>query len=68
MIYKPKTDSVVDEIHKIRREIADRFDGNIRAISADANARMIASGCPVWKPASNNQPNQGGGAGGDFEG
>ncbi len=50
MIHKRKTDSIIEEIHKIRREIADRFDGDIRAISSDADARMVASGCPVWKP------------------
>lgn len=53
MIEKPKTDPIVDEIHAVRREISDRFRGDVRAISADANARMLASGCPIWKPAKN---------------
>jgi hypothetical protein len=54
MIQKPKTDPVVDEIHAVRREISDRFGGDVHAIAADANARMLASGCPIWKPAENN--------------
>ena len=54
MIQKQKTDPVIEEIHKVRREISDRFGGDVRAIAADANARMAASGCPVWKPSDNN--------------
>ena len=53
MIQKPKTDPIVDEIHAVRREISDRFGGDVRAIAADANARMRASGCPIWEPADN---------------
>lgn len=51
MIQKPKTDPIVDEIHAVRRKISDRFGGDVHAIAADANARMLASGCPIWKPA-----------------
>ncbi len=54
MIQKPKTDPVIEEIHKVRREISDRFGGDVRAIAADANARMAASGCAVWIPSDNN--------------
>ena len=54
MIQKPQTDSVVEKIHKVRREIAERFNGDVRAIAADANARMLASGCAVWEPQDNN--------------
>ena len=54
MIQKPKTDPVIEEIHKVRREISDRFGGDVRAIAADANARMAASGCPIWRPSDNN--------------
>ena len=48
-----KIDPVIEEIHKVRREISDRFGGDVRAISADANARMSSSGCPIWKPSDN---------------
>lgn len=53
MIQKPKTDPIVDEIHAVRREISDRFGGDVHAIAADANARMLASGCPIWTPPGN---------------
>jgi hypothetical protein len=61
MIQKPKTDPIVDEIHAVRREISDRFDGDVRAIASDANARMLASGCPIWKPADNHAMHRSGG-------
>jgi hypothetical protein len=38
------TDSTIDEIHRIRREIATKFRGDIFAITADARTRMEASG------------------------
>lgn len=66
MIQKPKTDPIVEEIHAVRREISDRFGGDVRAIAADANARMLASGCPIWKPAGNH-PMQPSGKGERFE-
>ena len=60
MIQQPKTDPIIDEIHAVRREISDRFGGDVRAIAADANARMLASGCPIWESADN-QPMHGSG-------
>lgn len=54
MIQKPKTDPIIDEIHAVRRLISDRFGGDVRAIAADANARMLASGCLIWRPTDNN--------------
>ena len=53
MVKETKTDPVVDEIHNVRREISDRFGGDVRLIAADANARMAASGCLIWKPPDN---------------
>ncbi len=50
MTPKPKTDSVIEGIHRVRREISDRFKGDIAAIAADADARAAASGRPIWKP------------------
>ncbi|KAA1257149.1 hypothetical protein LF1_55490 [Rubripirellula obstinata] len=61
MIQKPKTDPVIDEIHAVRRDISDRFNGDVHAISADANARMLASGCSVWTPADNHPMHRSGG-------
>lgn len=55
MILKSNSDSVVDEIHRVRHEIAERFDGDVSAIAADADARAKASGRPIWKPAETNK-------------
>lgn len=48
------TDPVIDEIHRTRREISDRFGGDLHAILADARQRQAASGRPVWSPESVN--------------
>jgi hypothetical protein len=50
MIRKLKTESEIEEIHRIRREISDRFAGDIVAIANDAARRLAASGRPVWQP------------------
>ena len=49
MIQKQKTDSVIAEIHQTRREISERFNGDVFAIAEDAARRQAASGRPVWK-------------------
>jgi hypothetical protein len=58
MIQKETFDPVIAEIHKIRREIAERFSGNIAAIAEDAARRQSASGRPVWKRKDDNQSGQ----------
>ena len=50
MIQKLKTDSVIAEIHRTRREISERFKGDLGAIAEDAARRQAASGRPVWQP------------------
>ena len=50
------TDPVIDEIHRTRREISDRFGGDLHAILADARQRQAASGHPVWSPELANKP------------
>jgi hypothetical protein len=45
-----KNDTTVEEIHQIRREISDRFDGDVFAIAEDAARRQLNSGRPVWCP------------------
>jgi len=42
-----RSDPVIEEIHEARREIAKRFEGNIRRISEDARQRQIREGRPV---------------------
>ncbi len=55
MILKP-TESPIEEIHRIRREISDRFGGDIAAIAEDAARRQAASDRPVWKPKHDEPP------------
>lgn len=50
-----KTDSTIDEIHQIRREISDRFGGDVFAIAQDAARRQAASNRPLWQPNTTNQ-------------
>jgi len=54
MIQK-STESVIDEIHRIRREISDRFGGDIAAIAEDAAQRQAQSNRPVWQPKPTNK-------------
>jgi len=51
-------DSVIEEIHRTREEISERFDGNIAAIAEDAARRQATSGRPVWKPETFNKSPQ----------
>ena len=47
-------ESVLAEIHRIRREISDRFGGDVVAIAEDAAPRQAASNRPVWQPSTKN--------------
>ena len=49
MKQKPTTESSIDEIHRIRREISDRFGGDLAAIAEDAARRQAASNRSVWQ-------------------
>jgi hypothetical protein len=65
MIQKSTAETPIEEIHRIRREISDRFGGDITAIAADADRRAQASGRPIWQPKTTNksvQPSGGGDA------
>ena len=50
-----RIDPIIEEIHEARREIAKRFEGNIRRISEDARQRQIREGRPLWHPEAANQ-------------
>jgi hypothetical protein len=53
VIQKPgKPDTILDEIHRTRRQMAEKFGGDIAAIVEDARKRHEASGRAVWKPPS----------------
>jgi hypothetical protein len=47
MIRKP-SETPIEGIHRIRREISDRFRGDIAAIAEDAARRQAVSNRPVW--------------------
>jgi hypothetical protein len=49
------TESPIDEIHRTRREISDRFGGDVYAIAEDAARRQAASNRPIWKPKHDEQ-------------
>jgi hypothetical protein len=61
MTRKPKAETPIDEIHRIRREISDRFGGDIVAIINDATQRQAASARPIWQPKTTNHPMHAGG-------
>ena len=56
MIQKSKTETPIEEIHRVRREISERFDGDIAAIADDAERRAQKSGRPIWQPKSKGEP------------
>ncbi len=52
---KNDRDTTIDEIHRTRERMADKFGGDIAAIVEDARKRQAASGRPVWRGSSANQ-------------
>ena len=52
---KTITDPIIDEIHRTRREMSDRFGGDFVAMLDDARQRQEASGRPIWKPKHDEQ-------------
>ncbi len=45
-------DPILDEIHRTRQQIAEKFGGDIKAIMADAQKRQAASGHAIWQGSS----------------
>ncbi len=66
MMQKPMTDPIIDEIHRTRREMSDKFDGDFVAMLDDARRRQEASGRPVWQPKPTNKTTQPSGGGTAF--
>ncbi len=52
---KNSRDTIIDEIHRTRRQMADKFGGDIAAILEDARKRQAASGRAVWQGPTSNQ-------------
>jgi len=50
-----RLDPIIEELHEVRREIAKRFEGDIRRISEDARQRQAQEGRPLWHPEAANQ-------------
>jgi hypothetical protein len=61
---KHNRDTTIEEIHRTRREMAEKFGGDIAAIMEDARKRQAASGRPVWRPSSDMEPGKGAVGGG----
>jgi hypothetical protein len=53
---KSNKDTTIEEIHRTRERMADKFGGDIEAILEDARKRQVASGRPVWQGPSSNKP------------
>ena len=43
-------DPVLDEIHRTRRDISERFGGDLHAILADARKRQASGDRALWSP------------------
>ena len=48
-------DPIIDEIHRTRQRMAEKFGGDIAAILDDARKRQEASGRAVWKGSPSNK-------------
>jgi len=48
-------DTIIDEIHRIRQRMAEKFGGDIAAILEDAWKRQEASGRTIWQGPSSNK-------------
>ncbi len=59
----PDRDSPIDEIHRIREQISERFHGDLEAIARDAAERQAASDRPAWRPGSPGKANAGAASG-----
>jgi starvation-inducible outer membrane lipoprotein len=58
-------DTTIEDIHRIRREISERFGGDVFAISEDARRRQALSGRPTVSYAKPNVSQAGSEAGRD---
>jgi len=49
MTRKTDVDTTIDDIHRTRERLAEKFGGDIKAILEDARRRQAASGRPTWR-------------------
>jgi len=53
-------DTTIDDIHRVREQMAAKFGGDLNAILEDARKRQDASGCVVWRgPSQSNATSPG---------
>lgn len=43
------SDTIIRELHRIREEIVDSFDGDLQKLTEDAQRRQEASGKRIWR-------------------
>jgi hypothetical protein len=48
-------DTIIDEIHRTRQRMAEKFGGDIAAILEDARKRQEVSGRAIWQGPSSNK-------------
>ena len=54
-------DTAIDDIHRVREQMAAEIGGDLNAILEDARKRQEASGCAVWRgPSQSNAISPGG--------
>lgn len=51
----PDRDSIIEDIHRTRRRIAEKFGGDLLAILEDAKRRQATSGREIWRPKAKPQ-------------
>ena len=62
---KNNRDTIIEEIHRTRQQMADKFGGDIAAMLEDARKRQAASGRLIWQgPTSNKAMHPSSGSGG----
>jgi hypothetical protein len=55
---KADRDTTIEDIHRERQRIAEKFGGDINAILEDARKRQVASGRAVWNGPALNKSRQ----------
>lgn len=48
-------DTTIEDIHRTRERLAEKFGGDIKAILEDARQRQAASGRPIWQGTAANK-------------
>ena len=50
------TDTIVQDLHRVRESIVDSFGGDLHKLTADARERQARSGKVIWWNKKSNQP------------